>query len=150
MIITKNDIIIEAFSKLKISGVTTVATPEDTHMALRRLAGIVGALQVDIGYIYPSQIGDDDPSDDSGISIDAFDPLSTILAYSLAPDFGKEYSPLEKINADNKLCQLYTEIEGSKYPTTLPVGIANETYTDREFYDGEQPLENKTYSVELP
>ena len=144
MIITKIDIINDAYSKLRISGLTVDPTPEDISIALTRLAGVIGALPWDIGYIYPETIGGDDANSDSGLAIDVFDPVSTLLAYRVAPDFGKQLSPADYSDAMSVLARKFSDVEGSKYPETLPTGIANEypNTINRYFYDGAQPSEN--------
>ena len=150
MIINKIDIIIEAFQKLRISGLTVDPTPEDVVAALRRMTGVFASLPWNVGYIYPGSIGADDPNDDSGITVDLFDPLSSILAGAIAGDFGKQFNPIEVNDAKKVLARKLADVAGSNYPTTLPTGTANEYCGSRGdyFYDGSQPSENTT--VELP
>lgn len=148
MIVTKSDILLEAFSKLRINGLTVNATPEDTSLALRRLSSLIAALPWSIGYLQPESYGDDDPNDDSGLTASLVDPVSTLLAYRIAPDFGKQVSMMDKIEAESAIARQFVEVGGGKYPTTLPTGIANEDYDGDQFYDGSQPYENASY--ELP
>lgn len=144
MIVTKNDILIEAFSKLRINGLTTDASPEDTLLALRRLSSIVAALPWDIGYIQPENFGEDDPADDSGLTASLIDPLSTILAFRIAPDFGKQLSAVDKAEAEACIARQFTEISGCKYPSTLPQGGGNSSDNSDNFYSGLEPFENNS------
>lgn len=152
MIISKNNIILAAYSKLRISGLTVSPSPEDTELALNRLTALVAALPFDIGYNYPLEYGTDDPNDDSEITIDALDPLASILAYSLSIDFGKPFNEMVKINAESTLARNYVIIEPSKYPVTLPVGAGNsyEGTAYRIFYDGHEPIDNADEVEILP
>lgn len=148
MLVTKNDLILEAYSKLRINGMTSESTPEDVLAALKRLTAVIASLPWNIGYLFPAVFGQDDPADDSGLIPSLIDPVSTLLAYRIAPDFGKQYSIADKIDAEATIARQFVEIGGGKYPTTLPVGIANECDNLESFYDGLQPYENSSY--ELP
>jgi hypothetical protein len=155
--IKKIDIVNRAYSKLRISGLTSGAIPSEITEAVMRLDDFIAALQWNIGYIQPINYGQSDPNDDSGLTIDAVDPLTTLLAESLALDFGAKKIAIvstpafQKMVNDAKatLARNYVEIEGAKYPETLPTGIANEypNTVDNYFYGGEEPLEN---DIRLP
>ena len=105
---------------------------------------MIAALPWSIGYIFPNAIDGDDPNDDSGLTIDLYDPVSSMLAFRLAPDFGKQFSAIENSDAMATLARKFAEIEGSKYPETLPIGSANQypNSVSRYFYNGSQPSEN--------
>lgn len=146
MVIPKIELIIEAYSKLRINGLTSKSNSEETTLALRRMTGVIASLPWNVGYIMPESIGDDDPNDDSGITVDTFDPLTTIIAHKVSGDFGKPgaISPTEYYDACEILARKFVEVEGSKYPEILPVGGANQ-YPDslsNYFYKGCQPSEN--------
>lgn len=142
MTLTKYDLIREAYSKLRMSGLTSNPAPEQIVRALRRQAGVIAAMPWSIGYIFANSIDEEDPNDDSGLTIDLLDPVSSIIAYKIAPDFGKQYSQMEYSDAEDTLARKFAEIEGSKYPTTLPIGGANQCTNSRYFYKGKQPAEH--------
>ena len=155
MTVKKVDLVNRAYSKLKISGLTTNALPEEVKAAVDRLDDFVAALQWDIGYIQPDQYGKGDSQDDSGLTPDIVDPITTMLAEALAADFGDAKMALvsapvfQKMlsNASATLARKFVEIEGSKYPETLPVGTANEypnNYSGYFYTEGVYPLENES------
>jgi len=152
MIITKNSILDQVFDKLKINGKTVRADSDDMVRALARQDSYIAALPWDVGYLQPSTFGDSDPDDDSGITIDILDPITTILASNLASSYGQAKVAIVSspqfassvMDAMATLARKFVEIEGGKYPDTLPVGIANEypNTLDSYFYRGGQPSEN--------
>lgn len=150
--VKKVDIYNRALSKLRISGLTVNPNPTESQNAVNRLDDFIAALPWDIGYLQPELYGESDPNDDSGVTVDVVDPLSTLLCESLAVDYGEKKiaivsTPLfSKMVSEARatLARKYVEIEGGKYPDTLPTGIANEypNTVNSYFYNGDQPSEN--------
>lgn len=142
MEILKIDIVNDAATKLRINGLTTTLSASEVSLLVNRLDAFVAGLPWDIGYIYPDVYGGSDVNEVSGIEPGALDSLSTLLADAISGDFGKQYDPRRVIDARSNLARQYVEIEGSKFPTTLPVGIANEWPTfASSFYRGGSPSE---------
>lgn len=86
---TKGDIVNSAYKRLRISGLTTNASPEEVTEALDELEDICAQLEsrnICLSYNFNSE---PDPSDESGVQSFAVGPLKDILAARLAVYFGK-------------------------------------------------------------
>jgi hypothetical protein len=151
--IRKIDLVNRAYSKLRISGLTVSASPEEVTAALNRLDDFVLGIQWNIGYIQPEVYGESDSNDDSGLTNDIVNAVTTLLAEQLAPDFGEKKISIvssqlfQKMvsDANQTLSRKFVEIEGAKFPTGLPIGIANEYPNNLNrsfFYEGDSPSEN--------
>ena len=87
----KSDIISNAYSKLRISGLKVEPTPEDNVLALNRLEMIAYESGYQkIGYNFEK---DPDTASKHNIDIKYVDSVSSILAVRLMPDFGKGFTP---------------------------------------------------------
>lgn len=89
----KADIIIGAYSKMRISGLTVSATPEDTSLALERLEDM--AAEFDGRNIITAYNFEDDPDTGSTHNLERkyVDAYKSNLAVRLFPDFGKGMQP---------------------------------------------------------
>lgn len=94
MSITKGDIIKDAYSRIRISGLTAQEVPEETELALNRLEEFMFELQennnVVLGYNFKDE---PDPSDPSGVAMNHKAMMSSNLALRVIDDFGKVATP---------------------------------------------------------
>ena len=127
---TKGDIVADALSKMKISGITAPPDAEDTQLMVQRLEGMLYEFQgrgLDLEYNFTM---DPDPADFHGMEFYAFQPISSILAFRMLQDFGLEApqtlilqaragnTVLSSVSARQKLRQV-------QYPSRHPRGSGN-------------------------
>lgn len=123
---TKNDIILGAFSQLRISGITIIPSPSQQSLALRRLENTIAELH-DIWNIAISYNFEDDPDFGSPHNLPRglYDAVEVILAYRLAPDFGKQI-PIEFSTrvrgAMRTLFKATATASRVDYPSRMPKG----------------------------
>ena len=89
----KSEVINDAYSLLRISGLTVEASPADKALALSRLEGLAAELetrQVDLGYNFTIT---PDINDAAGILLSDKYAVACVLALRLFPDFGKGKQP---------------------------------------------------------
>lgn len=128
-VVTKNDIILGAYSQLRISGITRQPTPEDLEIALVRLEDM--AAQYDI--VMPVGYNFEDipnPNSDSGIPRGLKIAFETNLAVRLIPDFNKEVPQALFLAASGALSQMASisasmRVRQVNYPNRQPVGSGN-------------------------
>ncbi len=119
--ITKRDIVNEAFELLGMSGYDLDDSPEDAQSILLSLDNMMAGLQgsdYNFGYIIAPDIVDSYLGDLAGIERDAMSGISHKLALRIANKFGKQPSPLlykETDEAYNALLTRYQVI-----PETVP------------------------------
>lgn len=149
MLITKGNIAVRAGEELRIWGITSNITPEITTSLINRLDELAAALTEDglnSGYLYPDEYGYSDPDDDSGLELWMVQPFSVLLARDAAASFGPTklaaVDQQKVMKANESLENGLVEVEGSKYPETLPVGTGNDNYIGSgAFYRGNEPAE---------
>jgi len=93
MELLKGDIINNAYSELRISGLTVDPTSEDNKLALRKLESLAHEYQarnIDIGYNFEN---DPDTGSFSGVLPQYENSFSVCLAERLLTDFGKGMTP---------------------------------------------------------
>jgi hypothetical protein len=93
MELLKGDIINNAYSELRISGLTVNPRPEDNRLALRKLEALAHeyiARNIDVGYFFEN---DPDTGSPSGVLPQYSNAFSICLAERLITDFGKGMSP---------------------------------------------------------
>lgn len=86
----KVDFISDAYSQLRISGITVDANPEELEVALTRLEDTAAewfSRNICAGYNFEDE---PDPNSDSGVPRAFWQAFSTNLAIRLIPDFNKE------------------------------------------------------------
>lgn len=150
MLIKKINIVSRAAEELKISGISTTATPDEIVSFLNRLDELMAALSsegLDLGYLYPSEYGTSDPDDDSGLELWMVNPVSMLLASDMASSYGVDKAssvdPRKVTNAMRTLSNGVVEVSGSKYPKTLPIGSGNQRLESGDyFYYGDLPEGN--------
>jgi hypothetical protein len=124
----KSDIINAAYSKLRISGKTSMPTPEDIDIAISRLEIMAHEMNLkSIGYNFEDE---PDPSSKHGIVTRYVDRVSGILAGKLMVDFGKGMTPDPKLM--NEISVAYSVIASAtaitrqiQPPSIMPLGSGN-------------------------
>ena len=127
----KSDIINGAYSRIRISGLTVQASPEDIELAIDRLedfAHELSAINICIGYNFENE---PDINSESGVDRKFKALLETNLAVRVLSDFGKEIplplgllasstlSSAASITASEKLREV-------QYPNRMPLGSGNQ------------------------
>lgn len=118
--ITKGDIVRQAFQHLRISGLTNKARNEDTQLALQTLESMLLAWTnkgLNLSWNKSPDFVDPDPQEDSGISDADYEAIYVNLAVKLAPAFGKPPTQL-----DSFARELYAGL----FSTVLPTQQNNE------------------------
>lgn len=138
----KIDIINAAYSKLRISGVTSSATAEEIILAFGELESMMAEI-VDIGYNF--DVGGNDINALSNIELKYHNAIVTNLAVRLAPDFGKAIDPVLQSQAIQAMRSLDSDVVGKRitetvYTSRTPKGRGNRKYGSRNnhlyFYGG--------------
>lgn len=138
--INKIDIIEGSYKLLRISGLTVNPSPGEISDALQTLDDYCAEIKpfLDLGYVQPSEYGQSDPNDFSGLTAPMAGPLKKVMAIQLAPFFAKSIPPELAVIADNgmrSLEQLLVNVGNSQNPATLPIGSGNEwDYRSDKFY----------------
>lgn len=143
--ITKGEIVNQAFQMLMISGVTAGASNEDISLALRSLESMVLSWErsgVYIGYIKSTSFDDIDHADDSGIADTDYFAVYTNLAVRLAPAFGKNPPPQLTKDAKKSYSDLFSEIliPVISQPN-MPLGAGDRRYGRCKFQGSQDYLE---------
>ncbi len=118
--ITKGDIANRALECLRISGLTSKASPSDTRLALQAMEAMMLSWTnkgLNLSWIKSPYFTDPDPQEDSGISDASYEAVYVNLAVRLAPEFGK---------TPNQLDAMAKELYAGLFDTTLPVQQNNE------------------------
>tara|TARA_R110000850_G_scaffold168039_1_gene293072 strand:- start:688 stop:1407 length:720 start_codon:yes stop_codon:yes gene_type:complete len=124
--ITKIDIVLGAYEELRISGLTSKATPEEITTGVRRLDNMMLSWKnknLCPSYIRSTSYSDIDPNQDSGINdVDMFAVVAN-LAKNLCAVFGKACHPQTLIDAKEGYDNLFSveapERESDPY---MPLG----------------------------
>ncbi|MEH6451176.1 MAG: packaged DNA stabilization gp4 family protein [Oleispira sp.] len=151
MIVTKGDLISGTYALMRISGLTVDPSPEDTTLALQIADDYAEELKgsgLDIGWQYPFEYGNSDPSDNSGVTTKIAGPFKKMLMREIVLAFGRETTQtLEMISGKGmrSLENILVNVPASQNPPTLSIGSGNEqSYSDRTFYS-EPPINNDAY-----
>lgn len=127
--ITKNELVLDAFEELRISGLTVTPNPAEVTSAIRRMDSMVLAWQnmgLCLSYVRSAGYSDIDPDQDSGINDTSALAVVTNLAKTIAPRYGKSIHPQTLIDAKSSYEGLFspelTEREQTPY---LPTGAGN-------------------------
>jgi hypothetical protein len=138
---TKIEIIQDAYSQMRISGLTAKPAPRDIELALYRLEGLAAEMfsrNIDVGYSFEDQ---PDPNTESGIGIESRQGMATNLAIRLLPDFNKEVSPVlykQAVQSMTTMSNLSAAniVRQVQYPNRMPVGSGNRNWLNewQRFY----------------
>lgn len=154
-IMLKADVINRAYSKLRISGITSIPTSEDNELALDTLESLAHELEdvwnIRLGYNFED---DPDLNAPTNIPLKLKDPLSIVLADRLSLDFGKELtsSMAMKVSAAWSMLSASTaQVKMTQYPSRQPTGKGNERLGRRfrRFYypQSEAPTSSDTIKM---
>ena len=141
----KIDIIQQAYSRLRISGLTVNPTPGDVVLALGRMesmAAMFNSRNITTEYRITAN-GEPDPSEPTGLEQEFWEMFASNLAIQLAPDFGKEAPPLLVRQASTALSSASSFIASStirmvrpSHRTPLGDGSTLRRGTRQRFYRG--------------
>jgi hypothetical protein len=126
----KVDVIKEAYSKLRISGLTVNPTPQDLELALTRLENMVAewfSRNIVINYNFEET---PDPNTETGVIRSFQEAMSSCLALRCATDFGKEIPQSLFIQATSSMSNLSGRVAMDRlnqvqYPTRQARGSGN-------------------------
>ena len=125
---TKADLINDAYSQLRISGLTVQASPADITVALRRLEGMAAEWEsrdMCIGYVFEDA---PDINTESGVQSWAQYAVSANLAVRLVPDFNKAIPQLLMMQATQSASNVASRtavVNQINYPSRQPRGSRN-------------------------
>ena len=126
--ITKGDIVNQAFEYLRISGLTNEAAPRDTRLALRSLDSMMLAWTnkgLNLSWNKSDDFTDPGPQEDSGISDADYEAIYVNLAVKLAPAFGKPPTQLDSFARELYAGLFSTELPTQQNNTYMPLGSGN-------------------------
>lgn len=126
--ITKGDIVDQAFIQLRISGLTSNASPEDSKMAAVVLESMMLAWTnkgLNLGWIKDADITDPDLQEDSGLSDSSYEAAYVNLAVKLAPAFGKPPTQLDSFARELYAGLFSTELPVQQNNEYMPLGSGN-------------------------
>tara|TARA_R110002020_G_scaffold461823_1_gene680977 strand:+ start:9842 stop:10561 length:720 start_codon:yes stop_codon:yes gene_type:complete len=141
----KIDIINDAYSQLRISGITTAPAPEELELALFRLESMMDELfarNICVNYNF-----EDEPDLNSKTNVERFakQMMATNLALRLSQDFNKSPNPSLIAAASSSLSTVSgvaarNLMESVNYPGRQPIGSGNSRYGGRwrRFYPAYQ------------
>lgn len=125
---TKGDIVNGAYSRIKISGLTSNPTPEDMALGLDVLEDMAAEFETRNICLNFNYTDSPDPSDESGLERGHIGSMKDLLAWRLAPHFGKEITAaIEKLaNKAQSLLQSSTaRVNRTEAPYRMPRGSGN-------------------------
>lgn len=150
----KIDLINDAYSQLRISGITVNPSAEDLQLALGRLEDIAAELRsrnIDGGYQFEDN---PDPNSVAGVAREYKQAYATLLAIRLVPDFNKAVPPQLQAAASaavDNLAGNEINVREMSYPTRHPIGSGNRRIRggSRRYYAGEAqaPAKDTTNSM---
>lgn len=152
----KIDAITDAYSQLRISGLTAIPTPSDLELALSRLESMAAEwAERNICSQYNFE-ETPDPNSDSGVRLAYKQAFSTNLALRLTPDFGKVPDPVLASQASQSLSNLsgraaMDRVRGVQYPNRQPMGSGNTLRYNRwnRFYQTGASAPNSCKTVQM-
>jgi hypothetical protein len=135
---SKANLINDAYSQMRISGLTVNPTPSDNELALGRLEGMAAEFEsrgMCANYNFTEE---PDPADESGITLAYRHAFSSCLAVRLV-DFGKPVPmelAMQASQAASNLSAQTFQLRPTQYPSRQPVGSGNTLRTNmwQKFY----------------
>jgi len=126
----KVDVIKDAYSKMRISGLTVNPTPEDLELALTRYENMMAewySKNVVIGYNFEEK---PDPNTENHVIRSYQDCMSSCLAIRLIPDFNKQVHQVLYGQASSSYSSMSGRVaserlQGVTYPTRQAKGSGN-------------------------
>lgn len=147
---TKADIINGAYARLRISGLTIDASPEEVSLALEQLEDTVRELDSKNICLNYNFVDDPDPNDEATVPSFAVGPLKDLLADRMAMYFGKMFDPKIAVRAMGILSSGTAKTNLVQYPNRMPLGSGNRRITRYRRYQqpqGEAPVLCSTVSA---
>lgn len=134
---TKIDVINDAFSQLRISGLTAAPSPEDVSLALVRLESMMAELP-DVGYRFEAV---PDANSETGVNRNYWIMMASNLAVRLVADYNKQPPQVLLLQAEQSLSGAIARLAAEsmrqvQYPNRQPIGSGNDISTAffRRFY----------------
>ena len=149
---TKIKTVNDAYSQLRISGLTSNPTPEDVEVALMRLENMMAELPFSVGYSFEDE---PDPNSLTNVARPYWQMMATNLAVRLIPDFNKVAPQALLMQASQSLSSAIAKVAAENirhvpYPSRQPLGSGNDRrgYSQR-FYSiaGTAPNDQSTIRV---
>ncbi len=152
----KIDAINDAYSQLRISGLTVDPTPEDLEIALDRLEGMASEwAERNICSSYNFE-DEPDPNSITNVKRAYKQAYSTNLAIRLMPDFGKQPSIVLMAQASQSLSNLsarsaFDRVQEVPYPTRMARGSGNTLRYNRwnRFYRNQGNALNSCKTIQM-
>ena len=154
--ILKVDIINDAYSKMRISGLTVQPNPEELELALDNLEDMATEFSdrtMCAGYNFTE---DPDPNDEAGITRSYKQAYSGGLAMRVLSNFGKQLTPELKLQADQAVSNMAARtalVREVQYPSRQPRGSGNTLRWNRwqQFYwpIAQAPQECSTHNMRI-
>lgn len=146
--VTKGDIVNQMYVMLRISGVTTEATPEETNMALTILERLILSLEnkgLFLSFNKSEKLFEPDPNEESGISDKNAHAVILLLAKSVAPVFGKMLTPDLLSELNDAVTGLYSHIPPTRVQNPYqPAGDGDRRFCQgNRFYRRYMPEEDR-------
>ena len=135
---TKIKTVNDAYSQLRISGLTSNPTPEDVEVALMRLENMMAELPFSIGYNFEDE---PEPNSLTNVARTYWQMMATNLAVRLIPDFNKVAPQALLMQASQSLSAAISKVAAENirhvpYPNRQPLGSGNDlrqSYSYRYF-----------------
>lgn len=150
MIAYKADRLADAYSKLRINGLTVEPTPEELELALGELENMMAELQsrgMAMGYNFENE---PDPNSDLGVPQQFWNMVNTNLAVRLAANFNKQIPPQLELQASQSMSNAAARCAADRvrqviYPARQPVGGGSRVFNRwARFYNGfQRPAPNR-------
>lgn len=150
----KIDIIKDAFSQMRISGITVMPSSESNTLALKRLESMANELEgrnVCVNYNFEDLPDINSPS---GVSSKYWYAFSCVLASRLLSDFGKGMQPdqtlLKNASAGSSFLYSSTAVVSSvPYPNRQSIGKGNRLTFGPSYYPTSDPVPQQNESKSM-
>ena len=130
--ITKNELVLDAYEEMRVSGLTVTPSPGEVTSAIKKMDSMILSWQnkgLCFGYVKSAGYNDIDPTQDSGVSdSDAF-AIVYNLAKTLCPMYGKQADRETKVNAKVSYEGLFSpELTTREQTPYLPRGAGGSSF----------------------
>jgi hypothetical protein len=131
---TKGDLINKAYSRMRVSGLTRIPTPDDVNTALDRLesmAALWDSKNICTGYAFEDS---PDPTAPHNLPREYWSAYESNLAMRLLPDYGKQPAPSLVAEAQGTFAAISADtarVEEIAYPNRMPLGGGNSLRRNR-------------------
>lgn len=141
----KGDIVSQAYVQMRISGITSKATPEDSLLGLQVLESMMLSWTnkgLNLGWQKSEDMINPDPQDDTGLADNAYEAAYLNLAVKLMPAFGKAPNDLLRQAQDAYSGLFSAELPTYKPNPYMPIGQGEIcSVYDREFQKEEDAIQ---------